>query len=156
MPLARAVRAGAAEYRPNESGRIRRPVTRARSIHPRSRRGPDGVLSGGAAGGQGGRATLFRRIDRGGDRRRFEDLAAHRQTRLAFRQGLAAARVKPYNRETIRMPDVSPERLQQIKHLYHAAREGTSEERAELLAQADPELRREVESLLIEPTGGEF
>jgi eukaryotic-like serine/threonine-protein kinase len=51
---------------------------------------------------------------------------------------------------------VSPERLRQIKQLYQAARERTPEERAALLAQADPGLRREVESLLIEPTGGEF
>jgi serine/threonine protein kinase len=54
------------------------------------------------------------------------------------------------------MPDISPERLLQIKDLYDAAREGTAEKRAALLAQADPELRREVESLLIEQTGGEF
>ena len=51
---------------------------------------------------------------------------------------------------------MSPEHLRQIEALYHAAREGTAEERAALLAQADPELRREVESLLIEPAGGEF
>ena len=36
----------------------------------------------------------------------------------------------------------------QIEQLFHAARERSPEERAELLAQADPELRREVESLL--------
>jgi len=51
---------------------------------------------------------------------------------------------------------MTPERVRQIEELYHAAREGTAEERAALLAQADPELRREVESLLIEPAGGEF
>ena len=48
-----------------------------------------------------------------------------------------------------------PERFQQIEELYHAARERTPEERAALLAQTDPELRREVESLLAQ-SGGEF
>ena len=47
------------------------------------------------------------------------------------------------------------ERFQQIEELYHAARERTAEERAALLAQVDPELRREVESLLARRTGGE-
>jgi serine/threonine protein kinase len=42
---------------------------------------------------------------------------------------------------------MSPERLQQLEELYHLARE-RPEERAALLAHADPELRREVESLL--------
>jgi len=51
---------------------------------------------------------------------------------------------------------MTPERVRQIEALYHAAREGTADERAVLLAQADPELRREVESLLSEPMGGEF
>ena len=51
---------------------------------------------------------------------------------------------------------MSPERFRQIEELYHAAREGTAEERAALLAQADPELRREIESLLAQPPGGEF
>jgi tetratricopeptide (TPR) repeat protein len=51
---------------------------------------------------------------------------------------------------------MSPERFRQIAKLYHAAREGTAEERAALLAQADPELRREIESLLAQRTGGEF
>jgi len=36
----------------------------------------------------------------------------------------------------------------QIEELYHSAREASSSERAALLAQADPELRGEVESLL--------
>lgn len=49
-----------------------------------------------------------------------------------------------------------PERFQQIEALYHAARERTAEERAALLAEADPEVRREVESLLAQRTGGEF
>src|SRR6516225_9941390 len=51
---------------------------------------------------------------------------------------------------------MSPERLRRIEELYHAAREGTAEERAALLAQTDPELRREVELLLSDPSGSEF
>jgi len=51
---------------------------------------------------------------------------------------------------------MSPERFRQIEALYHAAREGTAEERAALLAHADPELRRELESLLIETAGDEL
>jgi tetratricopeptide (TPR) repeat protein/predicted Ser/Thr protein kinase len=51
---------------------------------------------------------------------------------------------------------MTPERFQQIEELYHAAREGTAEERAALLARIDPELRREIESLLAQRTGGEF
>ena len=43
---------------------------------------------------------------------------------------------------------MTPERVRQIEELYHAAREGTPQGRAALLAQADPELRSEVESLL--------
>jgi serine/threonine protein kinase/Tfp pilus assembly protein PilF len=38
--------------------------------------------------------------------------------------------------------------LRQIEELFHAAREGSAETRTALLARADPELRREVESLL--------
>ena len=51
---------------------------------------------------------------------------------------------------------MNPERFQQIEELYHAAREKTAEERAALLAKTDPELRREVESLLEQRSGGEF
>jgi eukaryotic-like serine/threonine-protein kinase len=51
---------------------------------------------------------------------------------------------------------MTPERFQQIEKLYHAAREGSAAERVALLSQADPELRREVESLLAVQTGGEF
>ena len=51
---------------------------------------------------------------------------------------------------------MTPERFREIEELYHAARDCTADERAALMAQADPELRREVESLLIEPEGGEF
>jgi TolB-like protein/predicted Ser/Thr protein kinase len=43
---------------------------------------------------------------------------------------------------------MTPDRLREIAELYHSARESTAERRAELLAQADPELRRHVESLL--------
>src|SRR3984957_14452201 len=43
---------------------------------------------------------------------------------------------------------MTPDRLQQIAELYHAVRESSAGWRAALLAQADPELRREVESLL--------
>jgi putative transposase len=41
------------------------------------------------------RAALFRRTDGGGDRRGSENLAAYRQARLGFGQGLAVAGVKP-------------------------------------------------------------
>ena len=51
---------------------------------------------------------------------------------------------------------MTPERFRQIEELYHAAREGTADARTALMARADPDLRREVESLLIEPAGGEF
>ena len=48
---------------------------------------------------------------------------------------------------------MSPERFRQIEELYHAAREATADERAALLARADPELRHEVELLLAERKG---
>src|SRR5215831_3542157 len=51
---------------------------------------------------------------------------------------------------------MSPDRLRRIEELFHAAREGTAGERAALLAQTDPELRREVELLLSDPGGCEF
>src|SRR4051794_13807532 len=51
---------------------------------------------------------------------------------------------------------MSPERLQQIEELYQAVREKTAEKRAALLAGTDPELRREVESLLTPRSGAEF
>jgi eukaryotic-like serine/threonine-protein kinase len=50
---------------------------------------------------------------------------------------------------------MTTERFRQIEALYHAARVASTAERAALLAQAPPELRREVESLLNEPAGGE-
>src|SRR6266567_7207424 len=51
---------------------------------------------------------------------------------------------------------MTPERFQQIEELYHAACRRTAGERAALLAQTDPELRREIESLLAQRAGGEF
>jgi Tol biopolymer transport system component len=51
---------------------------------------------------------------------------------------------------------MSPEQFRRIEELYHAASEGTPQERAALLAQTDPELRREVESLLSDSSGAEF
>jgi tetratricopeptide (TPR) repeat protein len=42
---------------------------------------------------------------------------------------------------------MTPELLRQIEELYHSAREASASERAALLERADPELRREVESL---------
>src|SRR5579863_6961214 len=51
---------------------------------------------------------------------------------------------------------MSPERFRRIEELYHAAREGTPDERAALLAQTDPELRRQVELLLSNAAGCEF
>ncbi len=43
-------------------------------------------------------------------------------------------------------------RWQQIEELYHAALECDPGDRAALLARADPDLRREVESLLAQRT----
>src|SRR5579883_1674245 len=51
---------------------------------------------------------------------------------------------------------MTPERFQQIEKLYHAAREASAAEREALLAQADSELRRDVESLLAQSSGGAF
>src|SRR4051812_50230523 len=51
---------------------------------------------------------------------------------------------------------MTEERFRQIEELYHAAHEGTPEEREALLLETDPELRREVESLLSHRTGGGF
>ena len=48
---------------------------------------------------------------------------------------------------------MSPDRLQQVYDLYHAVVERQPGARAELLNQADPELRREVESLLERNSG---
>jgi hypothetical protein len=51
---------------------------------------------------------------------------------------------------------MTPERFRQIEELYHTARKGTTDDRAALLTKADPELRREVESLLMEHISGSF
>ena len=51
---------------------------------------------------------------------------------------------------------MTPERFRQIEDLYHAACEATADERAALLAQTDPDVRREIESLLAQRSGGEF
>jgi eukaryotic-like serine/threonine-protein kinase len=51
---------------------------------------------------------------------------------------------------------MTPEHFQQIEKLYQAVCEATAEERAALLFQTDPELRRELESLIALRTGGEF
>src|SRR5580700_8490666 len=51
---------------------------------------------------------------------------------------------------------MTPERFRQIEELYDLVRTRTPEERAGLLAGEDPEVRREVESLLAQQTGGEF
>src|SRR5438874_1752820 len=50
---------------------------------------------------------------------------------------------------------MTPERRRQIDELYHAAVEREPEARAALLAQADPDLRREIE-LLLARRGGEI
>src|SRR5438094_9479767 len=49
---------------------------------------------------------------------------------------------------------MTPERWRQIEELYHAAREPTLADRAALLTQADPELRREVEEMLAQDASG--
>src|SRR5262249_10946987 len=43
---------------------------------------------------------------------------------------------------------MTSEQLRQVQELFHAVRERSAEDRAALLAQAEPEVRREVESLL--------
>src|SRR5450631_2310194 len=48
---------------------------------------------------------------------------------------------------------MGPSRWQQIEELYHAALECEPGQRASLLERADPELRREVESLLAQESG---
>jgi eukaryotic-like serine/threonine-protein kinase len=47
---------------------------------------------------------------------------------------------------------MTPERLREIQDLFHSVRECEAGERVRLLAQADPELRTEVESLLAQET----
>ena len=49
---------------------------------------------------------------------------------------------------------MTPERFRQIEELYHAAREKTGARRVALLAQATPEMRREIEELLAQTESG--
>src|SRR5947209_3961832 len=49
---------------------------------------------------------------------------------------------------------MTPERWRQIEDLYQSARERAPADRAAVLAQADPELRREVEALLAQDASG--
>ena len=49
---------------------------------------------------------------------------------------------------------MTPERWQQVKHLYHAVLEADPSDRGALLESADPEVRREVESLLSSENSG--
>lgn len=49
---------------------------------------------------------------------------------------------------------MDPERMRQLQELYHRVREAAADERAALLADADPELRWEAESLLAQRTTG--
>jgi tetratricopeptide (TPR) repeat protein len=51
---------------------------------------------------------------------------------------------------------MNSDRFQQIEDLYHAARTRSGEDRAALLAQAEPELRALIESLLRQPEDGEL
>jgi serine/threonine protein kinase len=51
---------------------------------------------------------------------------------------------------------MSPDRFREIEDLYQSARKASASAQAALLARADPELRREVELLLSQPTGGGF
>ena len=54
----------------------------------------------------------------------------------------------------MKQSSMNPDRLQQVYELYHAALERPPAERAEFLSQVDPELKREVESLLAEQADG--
>ncbi|HEY6340683.1 MAG TPA: serine/threonine-protein kinase [Bryobacteraceae bacterium] len=69
---------------------------------------------------------------------------------------MAVAGAEEYNGKTFGTAAMTPERFGKIEQLYHAIRESSPDERAALLEQADPELRREVESLLAERKGDEF
>src|SRR3954453_19964297 len=61
------------------------------------------------------------------------------------RERRAAFKFRGYHKRAIPM---TPDRLRQIEELYHSVREASPGMRAALLEQSDPELRREVESLL--------
>jgi hypothetical protein len=49
---------------------------------------------------------------------------------------------------------MDPERWRRIEELYNSAVERSVAERVSLLAQADPDIRVEVEALLAQPIGG--
>src|SRR5262249_19823521 len=51
---------------------------------------------------------------------------------------------------------MTPERWRQIEELYHSARGCTPADRAVLLAEADSELRREVEAMLAQEASGKI
>ena len=51
---------------------------------------------------------------------------------------------------------MNPARFEQIAELYHSLRERSAQERTTILREVDPELRREVESLLAQATGDGF
>jgi len=51
---------------------------------------------------------------------------------------------------------MTPQRFRQIEELYHAVREATADQRVALLAQTDPELRHELESLFAQRPCEEF
>jgi serine/threonine protein kinase len=51
---------------------------------------------------------------------------------------------------------MTPERWQEVEDLYHAALERTPADRAALLAEADPELRHEVEAMLAQEASGKI
>jgi hypothetical protein len=72
-------------------------------------------------------------------------LAARKTRSPASKAASHNTTITPIGRRGINM---TRERLQQIEDLFHAARERAPGERESLLAAADPEVRREVESLL--------
>src|SRR3989441_12843439 len=51
---------------------------------------------------------------------------------------------------------MTPERWRQIEELYDSVQERALADRATLLAQADPELRREVEAMLAQDASGKI
>ncbi len=60
---------------------------------------------------------------------------------------------QPMSRQPMSGQPMSPERWRQVEELYHAVQAETPGKRALLLEQAGPELRREVEFLLAQPSG---
>src|SRR5262249_6276824 len=96
-----------------------------------------------APGARGGTA-LLRRVDGRGNRERTGGLAAHGAARLGVRESLAGAGTGPF----IGTTGVNRERLSQVAGLFHPVVAGYAEEPGALLSQADPDVRRDVESLL--------